>query len=232
LKRRDNGSSARSFGVADYDRYWVARKAAGTDRLTPLQRFIADEVAAAVPEGGSVLDCGVGPGNIYRLLAGAGRRMCGIEVSGEAFSLYDFDASRILRRDLNDGIGDFTVRFDCIIAAHVLHHLKSPEAFLEEAKGLLADNGCLVVAIPNITYYIYRWGFIFGKFPPISPAHANFQTPAEVENMLRCVGYRITRRATAKRTLRARLFPTLFSQDIVYVLKPDAPKDAPAPTAG
>lgn len=211
---------ARSFGVADYDAYWAARKAAGTHRMTRLQRFLADEVARIVPPGGAVLDCGVGPGNVYRLLAQSGRRMYGIEISAEAVSLYDFDASNIVMRDLNRGLGEFPVKFDAIIMAHVLHHLDDPAAFVKDALRSLAPGGCFVVAIPNITYYAFRLAFMFGKFPPISLAHKNFQTPAEFEEMVRSVGLTIVRRASAKKTLRARLFPAVFSQDIVYVLKP------------
>lgn len=213
-------SAARTFGVSDYDSYWVDRKTAGTDRVTRLQRFLAETAAGVVPAGGKVLDCGVGPGNVYRLLLAKGIEMYGVEISDEAFGLYDFDTSRISRRNLNDGLEDVGVRVDCVIAAHIVHHLDSPEGFLAEVERVLAPGGALVVAIPNITYYRYRIGFLFGKFPPVSLAHKNFQTPLEFERMVSACGYEIEKRATAKRTIRARLFPRFFSQDIVYVLKP------------
>ena len=212
--------AARSFGVTDYDTYWVKRRSAGTDRLTRLQRFLADVVAGLVPPGGKVLDCGVGPGNVYRLLAEAGRRMYGVEISDEAFSLYDFDASGIVKYDLNEGLPNFGERFDAIIAAHIIHHLEAPERYLDAVKRALAPGGVLVAAIPNITYYRYRLGFLAGKFPPISLAHRNFQTPLEFEAMAAASGLDVVSRASAKRTLGGRLFPTFFSQDIVYVLRP------------
>lgn len=213
-------SAARTFGVGDYESYWVDRKAAGTDRVTRLQRFLAETAAGVVSVGGKVLDCGVGPGNVYRLLLEKGIEMYGVEISDEAFSLYDFDTSRISRRNLNDGLEDFGVGFDCVIAAHIIHHLDSPEGFLTEVERVLAPEGAFVVAIPNITYYRYRIGFLFGRFPPVSLAHKNFQTPLEFERMVEECGFAIEKRATAKRTIRARLFPSLFSQDLVYVLKP------------
>jgi SAM-dependent methyltransferase len=157
--------------------------------------------------------------------------MYGVEISDEAFSLYDFDASGIVKYDLNEGLPNFGERFDAIIAAHIIHHLEAPERYLAAVRRALAPGGVLVAAIPNIIYYRYRLGFLAGKFPPISLAHRNFQTPLEFEAMVTGSGFDVVSRTSAKRTLGGRFFPTFFSQDIVYVLRPASGSAASASTS-
>jgi SAM-dependent methyltransferase len=209
----------RRFGVADADRYWRDRRAARSDRPRRLHRFLADLIRRLCPAGGKVLDCGVGSGHVWRLL-GDHVEMYGVDLAGEALAGYGLDAARIRRADLNDGVPDFGLRFDVILASMVLHWLDDPGAFLDRARDRLAPAGRLIVVIPNITYYRHRIAYLFGRFPPISLSHRNFQTPGEFEAMARGCGWRIERRCSPKRSWRARLWPKVFAQDVVYVLAP------------
>jgi len=211
--------SPRTFGVADADAYWKRRQrghAAGERRL---HRFLAATIDRIVGAGGKVLDCGVGSGHVFRLCRRR-HEMYGVEQSAHAIAACDFPTDTIRQADLNEGIPDFGVRFDAIVASMVLHWLDDPAAFLRAAAERLAEGGRLIVVIPNITYYRYRLAYLLGRFPPISLSHRNFQTPTEFEAMARAAGWRIEARLSPKRRLRARLWPTLFSQDIVYILAP------------
>jgi len=208
----------RKFGVEDPDQYWLQRQTEKRVSEKRLHRFLSNLVDEIFPSGARVLDCGVGPGHVFRLCRRK-HETYGVELSAEAIAMYDFPTNNLRQADLNKGIPDFGIKFDIIIASRLLHWLSEPHKFLQQAKDMLSTAGRLIVVIPNITYYRYRMAYLFGKFPPISLSHRNFQVPAEVEQMFKEVGLEIERRVTPKKWLKARLWPTLFATDIVYVLK-------------
>lgn len=73
----------------------------------------------------------------------------------------------------------------------VLHWLNDPAAFLRNIKKCLAPHSRVIVVIPNITYYRFRIAYCFGKFPPISLSHKNFQVPREVEDLFVATDYKV-----------------------------------------
>jgi len=209
----------RQFGVDDPDGYWRERQERNRVTERRLHRFLPERVDLIVPAGGNVLDCGVGPGHVFRLCREK-HETYGVEISSEAIEMYDFPTDNIRQADLNDGIPDFGVKFDAIIISMVLHWLVNPGEFLSQAKAKLSEHGRLLVVIPNITNYHYRIKYLFGIFPPISSSHKNFQTPTEVEQMFSRAGYEIEKKLSPKKKVRSWLWPNLFSSDIVYILKP------------
>ncbi|HUT59111.1 MAG TPA: class I SAM-dependent methyltransferase [Phycisphaerae bacterium] len=209
----------RRFGVADPDRYWRERQARGAVGQRRLHRFLAGRIDALCPAGGKVLDCGVGSGHVFRLCRGR-HEMYGVETSAHAIAGYDFPTDNIRQADLNAALPDFGVRFDVILLSMLLHWLDDPARLLVEARDRLEPGGRVIAVIPNIAYYRHRLAYLFGKFPPISLSHRNFQTAAEFEEMARRCGLQIEKRTSPKRKLRARLWPTVFSQDLVYILTP------------
>ena len=217
-------SNVRKLGVDDPDHYWQERVAAGRASEKRVHRCIVGEIRKRFPDGGSVLDCGVGDGHVFRL-AREHYNTFGVEFSGEAIRRYEFPTDQIAQADLNNGIPDFgkpagTVKFDAIVLSMVLHWFDDPEGFLRNAAKRLTARGRLVVVIPNITNYRYRIAFLFGKFPNISLSHKNVMTPPECEAMFRTAGYQIEHAAPTKSGLKARLWPHLFGSDLLYVLKP------------
>ena len=218
LRKIDAG--IRKFGVDNADIYWRRRKNEGRIIEKRLHRFLSDLVDEIAPKNNAkVLDCGTGPGHVFRLCTQK-HETYGIELSAEAIGMYEFPTHNIKQADLNDGIPDFGVKFDVIIGSMILHWLDDPLEFLGQAKAKLAQGGRLLVVIPNITFYRYRIAYLFGKFPPISLSHKNFQVAAEAEQMFQKAHFSIERRLSPRKTIRAKLLPTLFSTDIVYVLKP------------
>jgi len=207
------------FGVASYDDYWKARKATGKTTFTLTHRKIVEVIQRYVPAGGKVLDCGVGPAQSYKLLA-PDYEMHGVEISAEAIALYDFDTARIKQANLNDGVPDFGVRFDGIIASMIIHHLEVPLKFLNQLKERLAPNGILLAVHPNISYYKFRLNYLFkGTFPAISSAHRIFLPPHEFYALLKSANFDIVETTSSKRKLRARRWPHLFSQDLFCVCR-------------
>jgi SAM-dependent methyltransferase len=219
---QDMTDQIRTFGVKDHDAYWQNRQNANDTKERPLHRFLAALANEVAPGGGTVLDCGVGDGHTFRLCAQR-HDVWGVELSPQAIALSGCPPEKIRQADLNDGIPDFGFRFDVIIVSHVMHWLHDPGLFLDRARERLAPGGKLVLLVPNITNYHHRIRFLFGRFPPVSPSHKNFQTPAELEGMSHAHGWKILRRTTPKTSFRARLWPTLFAADLVYVLADSGP---------
>ena len=209
----------REFGVGNPDEYWLHRQEKDRVSERRLHRFLRALVDEMFSHKARVLDCGVGSGHVFRLCSEK-HETYGVELSAEAIAMCDFPTNNIKQADLNNGIPQFGVRFDVIIASMVLHWLDKPHEFLCQVKDNLSPQGRLIAVIPNITFYRYRIAYLFGHFPPISLSHKNFQTAAEVEQMFETAGLKIEKRLSPRRTIRAKLWPTFFSTDIVYVLKP------------
>jgi 2-polyprenyl-3-methyl-5-hydroxy-6-metoxy-1,4-benzoquinol methylase len=209
----------RKFGVGNPDEYWLRRREKNSVSERRLHRFLSTLVDEMFPRKARVLDCGVGSGHVFRLCSQK-HDTYGVELSAKAIAMCDFPTNNIKQADLNNGIPEFGTRFDVIIASMLLHWLNKPHEFLCQAKNNLSPEGCLLVVIPNITFYRYRIAYLFGCFPPISSSHKNFQTPAEVEQMFETAGLKVGKKLSPRKSIRAKLWPALFSTDIVYVLKP------------
>jgi SAM-dependent methyltransferase len=217
-RERLAGKNSR-FGVSDYDAYWDGRIDGRHYEMTDVHRKIvatARELLGSRPA--RVLDCGVGPGHVFRELA-RHYETYGLEISERAFSLYDFDASRVRLWDLNDGLPPDMGLFDLIIASRIVHHLAAPASFVRSVKAALRDEGLFLGVIPNICYYHHRLKFLCGRFPPVSSAHVNFQTGPDFAAMVCAEGFRLQVLTTPKKTVRAWLWPTVFSQDLLYVFR-------------
>jgi SAM-dependent methyltransferase len=215
-------TNVRRFGIENPDQYWRGRVAEGRASEKRVHRCIAQALRQHYPEGGTVLDCGVGDGHVFRLCR-EHYQTYGVEFSREAIERYEFPTDRIAEADLNRGLPDFEVKFDAIVLSMVLHWLDDPEGFLRAAARSLTARGRLVVVIPNVTNYRYRLAFLFGKFPEISLSHKNIMTPPECEAMFRAAGYVIERLTATKTGLKARWWPRVFGSDLLYLLKPVSP---------
>jgi SAM-dependent methyltransferase len=85
--------------------------------------------------------------------------------------------------------------FQAIVMHHVLEHVYSPVQLLEDAYRILADNGIVVIEVPNAASYSLRF---FRKFwwGLALPAHVFLYSPATLERLARRVGGFSTIRVT------------------------------------
>jgi SAM-dependent methyltransferase len=207
------------FGISDYDHYWENRFNEAHYQFTDVHRKIIEEARKILGERRAlVLDCGVGPGHVFKILSRY-YDTYGIEISEKAFELYNFNTDNIAIWDLNNGLPDYSPKMDLIIASRIIHHLEEPILFLKRVRESLKHKGWFMGVIPNICYYHHRLKFLVGKFPPISKAHLNFQTGADFKRMVMDSGFRFLKLTTPKKTIRAKLWPTVFSQDLIYVFQ-------------
>jgi len=207
------------FGVSDYEKYWEGRFAEEHYQFTDVHRKIIATAREILGRSKArVLDCGVGPGHVFRILS-EDYETFGIEISEKVFDLYDFDTKNITVGDMNRGFPDYPEPMDLVIASRVVHHMEDPVLFARRVRDVIKTGGWFMGIIPNICYYHHRLKFLIGKFPPISRAHVNFQTGPDFERMVTGEGFRLHRITTPKKTVRAKLWPTLFSQDLIYVFQ-------------
>jgi predicted SAM-dependent methyltransferase len=73
---------------------------------------------------------------------------------------------------------------------HSLEHVHDPLSILREAYQLLVPQGRLVIAVPNIESWPYRW---FGRswFGLDLPRHLTHFCPGTLRAMLECAGFRV-----------------------------------------
>jgi SAM-dependent methyltransferase len=123
---------------------------------------------AAVPSGRAlrVLDLGCGAGDNARILRHAGHIVDGITLSeGEAAEAKRY-CRAVFVHDLEGDLPQLPEdSYDVCLASHVLEHLRWPEKLLAAVTPLLAAReGILLVALPNIMNYRYRWPLFCGRF--------------------------------------------------------------------
>ncbi len=54
-------------------------------------------------------------------------------------------------------------KFDVILAAEILEHLKDPEKLILQIKNLVKDNGVVLISLPNECTIYHRIKVLFGK---------------------------------------------------------------------
>ncbi|MEX1997848.1 MAG: class I SAM-dependent methyltransferase [Candidatus Andersenbacteria bacterium] len=64
--------------------------------------------------------------------------------------------SQFIKADLEES--NFTLRdtFDAIVFADILEHLAKPQIVLQKAKGYIAENGFILVSVPNMDFFLAR----------------------------------------------------------------------------
>lgn len=111
-------------------------------------------LARRVRSGATVLDIGAGQGELGRLLSD--NTVDGIDLSSEAAAKASPFYRRFWVSDLNEeGLAKVATEgesYDFIVIADVLEHLLSPDKLIAEAKGLLSEDGCMLISLPNVAY--------------------------------------------------------------------------------
>lgn len=145
--------------------------------------------------GRRVLDVGCAGGYLAAILAAHGYRVTGIDVPNAAGAGFP-EAVELVEADLDAGLPRLAGRFDYIICADVLEHLKRPERMLLDLGGLLAPGGRLIASLPNSGHAYFRWNVLLGRFPAhdrglFDRTHLRFYTWQGWSDLFAQNGYRI-----------------------------------------
>ncbi len=143
----------------------------------------------------AVLDVGAGDGRFLKAMHGLGCDIAGTELAGAAHDR----AARIPGIELHAGevtdAGFAAGRFNAVTLWHVLEHVSSPRVTLECCNRLLADDGVLVVEVPNLGSWQSR---LTGRhaFHLDPPRHICQFDDRSLTALLAATGFDITRRET------------------------------------
>jgi 2-polyprenyl-3-methyl-5-hydroxy-6-metoxy-1,4-benzoquinol methylase len=154
----------------------------------------------AVGRDQKVLDVGCGKGFFAQGLAKTGNTIYGIDAlpASETMEVFAGYAQRDLSAGLgierSGGWGDF----DKILFLDILEHLPMPEKLLGEARALLANDGQLVVSVPNVVNITVRLMMLLGKFEYaergiLDRTHLRFYTRKTIVRLLESEGYEVVK---------------------------------------
>lgn len=118
--------------------------------------FKPDEIASK-----KLLEIGCGKGNFLEAAKDNGFQVYGIEPSPRSFSFASIRlGSRVssIKFEEIEKIVEFPKEYDYVMLWHVLEHLNEPGAVLSQIKRLLAINGKVVIAVPNLASFQARFG--------------------------------------------------------------------------
>lgn len=150
------------------------------------------DVVRLVGDGKRVLELGPATGYMSHAFVGRGCRVIGIEIDpGMAERSAEF-CERVIVGDLDTldleaELGE--ERFDAIVAADVLEHLKDPLGALKRLRPFLDPDGAFVISIPNIAHGSVRLALLSGRFEYrelglLDSTHLRFFTRETLEQLL------------------------------------------------
>jgi 2-polyprenyl-3-methyl-5-hydroxy-6-metoxy-1,4-benzoquinol methylase len=158
-------------------------------------------VVELVPEAASVLEFGCATGYMSAVLRDRlGASVTGIEIDRRAADVAASvcervivgDAEQLNLEELLEG-----ERFDAVVFADVLEHLKDPGSLLVRVRPFIADGGVVVASIPNVSHGSLRLALLSGEFRYretglLDESHLRFFTRATIQDLFEEAGYVIT----------------------------------------
>lgn len=185
--------------------------------------------------GRTVLEVGCASGYMSERLQRAGCRVTGIELNrGMAERARRF-CDEVLVLDIEKEEPGLDRRFDVIIFADILEHLRNPLEVLRRYRERLADGGRILLSVPNVANWRIRLRLLRGNFDwdpnwILSPGHIKFFTRRKLTAMLTEAGLRLAalritydlplaerRRKGRPVRLVADAFPGLFAKQFIAV---------------
>ncbi len=165
------------------------------------QDYTPTKVVRLVGKYKEVLEFGCGPGHMSKVLTEElGCRVTGIELDEEAAENAQKYCQEVYNIDLDqiDILGIMGNRkFDVLLFADILEHLKSPETLLSTSAKLLAKGGHVVASVPNVGYCGLVAELLVGRFQYrdlglLDKTHIRFFTRQGLVSMFEQCGLVIT----------------------------------------
>jgi GT2 family glycosyltransferase/2-polyprenyl-3-methyl-5-hydroxy-6-metoxy-1,4-benzoquinol methylase len=159
-----------------------------------------NQLLLLVPRGSRVLELGCATGYMSKVLRERlGCTVTGIEVDSAAAEVAREWADRVIVGDAEelDYAQVFgSARFDVILFADVLEHLRDPESVLRRVRPFLEPRGSVVASIPNVAHGSVRVALLGGEFryTPnglLDDTHLRFFTQDSVLALFEDAGYSI-----------------------------------------
>ncbi|HEU4657343.1 MAG TPA: methionine biosynthesis protein MetW [Capillimicrobium sp.] len=148
-------------------------------------------VIELVPPGSRVLDVGCAEGYLAAELVARGCEVVGIEPDARAAAAARARGIEVLELDV-ETVPLAAARFDVVVFADVLEHLRDPVAVLRRARAA----GRAVVSLPNIAPWTGRRALLQGRFPRedfglFDRTHLRFFTRETARELAHEAGFRV-----------------------------------------
>src|SRR3954452_2641118 len=150
------------------------------------------DIVRLVGEDARVLELGPATGYMSRALVERGCSVVGIELDPAMAEQAAEVAERMIvgdldRLDFDRELGED--RFEVIVAADVLEHLRDPLTVLRRLRAFLKPDGAFVISIPNVAHGSVRLALLEGNFDYreiglLDSTHLHFFTRESFERML------------------------------------------------
>ena len=154
-------------------------------------------LARMVEPGQRVLELGTGPGTVTRILHDKGCKVTGVEMDPDTLATCAPFCERTLLANLEDPLWWAPLgneRFDVVICADVLEHLRDPRPLLEKLPSFLNEGGCALMSLPNASHLTIVASLLGGRFPYqknglLDNTHLKFYGREDLDALLRECGF-------------------------------------------
>lgn len=149
-------------------------------------------------KGKNILDIGGGQGLFLRHAKDLGYECHGTEVSEKCIKLLGKNApfAKIWKSSMLENLPQSWPRFTVISCLDVLEHAEKPALLMDGIAKNLDKNGFLILSLPNINRYYYKFFKFFDDFVPMEhggdnpPYHLTFWSKKAVEKLIKRAGFR------------------------------------------
>jgi 2-polyprenyl-3-methyl-5-hydroxy-6-metoxy-1,4-benzoquinol methylase len=131
------------------------------DRYGSHEKILA--MLQELPAGSSILDVGSASGYFGERLSGKGYYVIGVEQDEAAASIASAFYDEFIVADVEAGLR-LSRKFDVIVLADILEHLRQPLKVLVHLRDLLSSTGRFVISVPNVANIYVRLSLLFGRF--------------------------------------------------------------------
>jgi 2-polyprenyl-3-methyl-5-hydroxy-6-metoxy-1,4-benzoquinol methylase len=150
------------------------------------------DVVRLVDRESRVLELGPATGYMSQAFVGRGCTVVGIELDHEMAMRAEQFCERVIVGDLDALDLDHELgeeRFDAIVAADVLEHLRDPLEIVKKLKAFLKPDGCFLISFPNVAHGSIRLSLLEGHFDYqdiglLDSTHLRFFTRESFEELL------------------------------------------------
>lgn len=178
------------------------------------------DVFTLIENNSKVLDVGCSSGKLAeRLKKEKNCFVVGIERDSDLASKAQARCDKLVKADISQlkELPFSQNYFDCIVFADILEHIVNPDEVLLKLRGYLADEGYIVLSVPNIANWEIRLRLLFGNFnyghPLIDGGHLRFFTLSSIRRLLNDSGFRIVYLANRNARIKwlGRIWKSLFA---------------------
>lgn len=156
----------------------------------------AARLARLVQPGQKVLELGTGPGTVTRILHSKGCKVTGVEMDPETLPMCQPFCEKTLQANLEDPHWHESLhneKFDVVLCADVLEHLRDPRPLLSLLPSFLNDQGFVLMSLPNASHLTVVASLLAGRFPYQSKGlldntHLRFFGREDIDALLRECG--------------------------------------------